>query len=461
MNRAREDLTAAAIQGTARRPPDPSDWGAPLGPIGQRLTGDPATRLLDAAAVATVLRRSGARASRIESVPLSGRETRAQAPPVAQRILGDALASGVPVLVEAVLTRIDQREELCAAAYVPALLRAATRGRTVPPLWLRVMGERGRWLANQNPEWEHLAGTQDPSAAVVAPDTQALPSPAAEGVLGAGRDGGDHEDEGFSVRAISRIRSWFREPLTDPAHAALELVIPDELSAQDVLDGIGRPFANRDGSGTPVDAERRPVQAIWVCNAVAAAPLSTWDDLGGPAVLQRIPPEIAPACWEGWALAVLRDSGGRMQANAGARATQWARSLADSVPVTAFADELTPLLAAEARSHLFEERLIRALRLRDAAGRQARTRLEGFLRFCPHPWPSMIMPDFLDALPAIAVVDQPLAWRLLGEVALHEPTTLLDDLAALQPLLGGVPAIRQAIALMSIRHQLDQEVPAP
>ncbi|MEO7070697.1 MAG: hypothetical protein ABI131_09430 [Nostocoides sp.] len=69
MTRAWDDLVAAAVQGTTRRPPDVSAWLSEFGEDAATVGGGPSAQLLVVAALATARRRAGALPGVVADLP--------------------------------------------------------------------------------------------------------------------------------------------------------------------------------------------------------------------------------------------------------------------------------------------------------------------------------------------------------------------------------------------------------
>jgi uncharacterized protein DUF5691 len=144
-----DQLVTAATVGVSRKPPP--------------LPGDPATALLDAAAVATVARRAGYQPPRDVAPPAAPAETEPTFSARAARALRatcgwragrfDVDSPLLPDLLGAA----------AGAGYVayplllPALLDAAVSRTALRGPVAAVLGARGRWLAGHRPDWRQVA----------------------------------------------------------------------------------------------------------------------------------------------------------------------------------------------------------------------------------------------------------------------------------------------------------------
>jgi hypothetical protein len=127
-----------------------------------------AVQLLRATAVAAVLERAGwrpatpAAAALAAALPLPAAESR-PAPQGEQllRLLGEVLQGNAPELLALALVSLDAAGQRLPYAL---LVDALHQGRQSVELrqWLTpVLGERGRWLAAQNPQWAYAHGVQE------------------------------------------------------------------------------------------------------------------------------------------------------------------------------------------------------------------------------------------------------------------------------------------------------------
>ncbi|MGD9644667.1 MAG: DUF5691 domain-containing protein [Pirellulales bacterium] len=157
-----DNLVSAALLGTRgsadRLPALPDELATVLSPAGR----DAETRLLDAAAAATLCSRAGAQAREgIARCAASPPDRWPECSPRAAAILAQAFAENLhPVLVEWL--------ELAAAArqrpphhLLPQLLEAAAARRALRPLASQVVDERGDWLMQFNPRWQFASPTAE------------------------------------------------------------------------------------------------------------------------------------------------------------------------------------------------------------------------------------------------------------------------------------------------------------
>lgn len=153
-----EQLVTSALMGSERRP---LEIAADAPELVQTLTSVNAHhRLLLSAAVMAVYRRAGYRpaAFTIPAEPSASADIRPTCTVRAGHRLNQLLArmpAYSPLLIEW-LTIIDAKGQRVHHPYLPALLdkvRLNRRNKLLSARTLAVIGERGRWLAAQNPQW--------------------------------------------------------------------------------------------------------------------------------------------------------------------------------------------------------------------------------------------------------------------------------------------------------------------
>ncbi|WP_163568411.1 DUF5691 domain-containing protein [Fodinicola feengrottensis] len=166
-----DDLVAAATVGTARRQVDLATLPAGIArPVRQLVDAhqpaDPAGTLLDAAAFLTAYRRAGqplAAPSTNRPQP-SPHDLRPTASSLVTAALVGVLGGGDSVLLQELATAITAAGQRVPEAQIPSLLdRAAGHGDLAKAL-LGAVGERGRWLAGQRPQWRKLRAYGDTAA---------------------------------------------------------------------------------------------------------------------------------------------------------------------------------------------------------------------------------------------------------------------------------------------------------
>ncbi len=452
------DVVAAALIGTDRRP-----------------TGseNPAADVLDRAAAWTPYLRAGIRAGSVEaSVAPAPPESVPPASPAAEARLTVLLDGGGPldsaardaVLLEWLRLAVEHHRRI-APAQVPALLDYGRTRVDVRPLIVRVGGARGRWLADQNPEWQYLSRVAGDSGRAPVENATADPASWTIGARGqrvdylralrrndpaAGRELLEREwasispderadllatlgiridlaDEALLERALDDRRREVRETA-----AALLRRLPDSAYAARAAERARRCVVvegTRIRVDPPVECDRamrrdgitpKPPSGIgerawWLEEIVARTPLSTW---GHPAGF------LAARLLDDWAGIVHRGLG---RAAAAQRDPEWAARVLDLISETgrdrSVAAALYPVLLPE----VLIGRATAALR----AG--ATAAWGPMLAACPAPWP--------DAL-SRAVFD--------GVTSLVNRTSLAGDLYQLTRLA----AVRMAPALAPAAREL-------
>lgn len=361
--KAWDDLVSTALLGTAKRGLPESTHPA-LRSL--PLADDPAGTLLDQAAVLAAFRRAGAQPRPDVAVgEPAPAETLPRVPNAATRRLAALLDDRVGLLTEWL--------GLCAEAgarvpeeHLPELLERARVNRALAERLAPVAGERGRWLAAQNPAWQHLL---EPEAPVV-PDVDvwetgrraarvdyltALRStePAAARELLASTwstedpddrvefvlalsDGLSPADEPFLEEALDDRRGQVREVaelllgrLPESAYSArmrerllscvafdgrfLEVTAPREVG----------PGMRRDGiSAKPRAGSGESTGDLWVRELVTRAPLSAWLELTGLTATEVVTLPVEPyddAVRSGWWQAAVRQAD-----------PEWAAALVDT-----------------------------------------------------------------------------------------------------------------------------------
>lgn len=150
------DLAAAATLGVAARDPGLDDLPEEVRPG----TGEVAERLLDAAAMLDAARRAAPVIARVTPPAPPAAETRPVIPPAADQVL-QRVADDRGLLLIA-LAAVARSGRVLPSVRVPDLLeRARTPRAGAPDAELAaalepVLGEGGRWLARQHPDWRRL-----------------------------------------------------------------------------------------------------------------------------------------------------------------------------------------------------------------------------------------------------------------------------------------------------------------
>jgi hypothetical protein len=339
-----DDLVTAATLGLSRKPFAVTELDGPAAAVAGVLDpADPATALLDAAALMTVARRAGFRPEPGVAVSpaslASPEETAPELSPRAERslrLLGGAqlapgFAAGDKELLADLLTAAGDAGYVASAPLLPDLLDAAVRTTALRPVVAAVLGVRGRWLAGHRADWQRVAEAgaaatvpsddpevwrtgskaerqaylaarreRDPDAGreLLAADWPRLPADERTALLAAlARDlsAGDEEfldavldDRASGVRVIAQRlltrlpRSRFTERATERATAVLRLERHGQRQSLAVTRPASPdPAAVRDG----IDG-RPPSPAIgagaWLLTQlIAAVPMAAWTDLFG------------------------------------------------------------------------------------------------------------------------------------------------------------------------------------
>lgn len=156
-------LTQAALLGTERHSISAPAEATPLGDLLRKLDYTQREQaLLSATALITAYERSGRQPARDtapvtascpeEQVPYAG--TPAQT--LLRRLLDGEQLQLLPEWLELAL----EAKALAAPELLPSVLITATSQSSLRQSILGVVGERGRWLAAQNPEWSWVGGSQ-------------------------------------------------------------------------------------------------------------------------------------------------------------------------------------------------------------------------------------------------------------------------------------------------------------
>lgn len=168
-----QDVVAAALVGTERRPAPP----LPGWPVAARAGAEPPVALLDAVTLGSTWRTAGVATTRGEVPDPAPDEVLPEAPARALQLLDVVLdqppggAALQDVLLEAWLVASAEHGYRLPHDALTRVL-AAVRGRThLRRLLVPVVGERGRWLAGLDPAHRWLSGE---AAAVAAEDDDAL-----------------------------------------------------------------------------------------------------------------------------------------------------------------------------------------------------------------------------------------------------------------------------------------------
>lgn len=159
-----DSLLPAAMIGTDRHP---GGWPSLPGPVGALLaqlpqtSEAPATALLRVAAVLSTCSQAGARGALWQAaLPAPAPQDRWQPlePGPVQEAARWALHEGAARLHHLVLFALAQAQRRLPTALLPQALELGRRSLALRGPLLPVLGECGRWLATQNPEWAYAAG---------------------------------------------------------------------------------------------------------------------------------------------------------------------------------------------------------------------------------------------------------------------------------------------------------------
>ncbi|MEV6973006.1 DUF5691 domain-containing protein [Kitasatospora sp. NPDC093806] len=183
-----ESLHTTALLGTDRRPLPAPDPAVPYDAAVDRT--DPATALLELAALATVRRRAGALPVPAGGPPAApaAEDPRPELPAAAARRLslllssrggGSAVLANLGELLPQWLATARDRGYRPPAATVPALLDAARARSELRPDAVALAGPLGRWLAERNPDWRFVqrAAPQPAPAPRPTPEPASAPAP--------------------------------------------------------------------------------------------------------------------------------------------------------------------------------------------------------------------------------------------------------------------------------------------
>ncbi|MCG6496499.1 DUF5691 domain-containing protein [Kitasatospora sp. A2-31] len=251
-----ESLHTTALLGTDRRPLPAADPAVPA--TGAVDRGDPATALLELAALETVRRRAGGlpRAATVPIDPPAPADGRPELPaPAARRLsllLGtrpggsSAVLANVAELLPQWLGTARARGFRPPAALVPSLLDAARARSELRPDAVVLAGPLGRWLAARNPDWRFvLRTTGDIPTPGEVPTTGDVPTtgevPTTGGASAPGTPAprpadGDHHlwHEGLFAERVTHLTALRR---TDPAAglALLQSTWPTERAEDRLL----------------------------------------------------------------------------------------------------------------------------------------------------------------------------------------------------------------------------------
>lgn len=175
-----DDVVTTGLIGTDRRPlPDelPSSWGAELD---QAI--DPAHAVLSLAARHRAVARAGARLPSCPPGPAAPPNREPEASRAAHEILIRLLSPPQIDLLNLWLNAAADHGQRASAAYWTPLATVAARTAELDrPLLARVLGDRGVWFIEQNPQWARLAKGLRPDTKE-SPTEEAVSPPNVSGV---------------------------------------------------------------------------------------------------------------------------------------------------------------------------------------------------------------------------------------------------------------------------------------
>jgi hypothetical protein len=152
-----DELVSTALVGTERRPvPEATVAGVGVA------AGDPATVLLDRAALLAVQRRAGWAARRAEPLPAAPDEPTPPASLAVARRLGRLLAGEHPEVLPEWFEAAAARGIRVPGDLLPDMLALGRRERALRPAVGAIAGRRGHWLARLNPDWAYLLAQGGP-----------------------------------------------------------------------------------------------------------------------------------------------------------------------------------------------------------------------------------------------------------------------------------------------------------
>ncbi|GAA2727138.1 DUF5691 domain-containing protein [Actinocorallia aurantiaca] len=495
-----EEHVTAALLGTQRKAA-PKLEEVPLA------EEDAAARLLDQAGLLAVQRRAGRRPGKAEAVAPAPAETLPVVPSAAGRRLERLLGGDRARLLPEWLGEAAAHGYRVPARSLPDLLDKGRGDRSIRPFIARTAGQRGAWLALQNPDWAYLlteseasveavadweGGTRaqrvayltalrlnDPAAArekllerwsgEAAPDRAAFLATFEHGLSEADEEFLERslDDRGKDVRQhaadlLARLpRSAYARRMAERAHRLLRLEkrtvrarrrhclvvdLPGEHDDAMARDGI--PF-HPPGSFSP-SAARIGVRAAWLREILARTPLDSWTGAFGltPGEVVALPVagDLARDVHLGWSRAALRQG-----------AAGWARSLVGHGAVVEEAEALADLLEVLPE----DERDAAAAGLIRAAEDHAH--LLRLLARLPSPWTGPMAEAVLSMLES--VMKDPDSTRFVAQLCRLADERLTSEAAprlqALAERHGKWPLVELAETLRFRRDMLQELAPPP
>ncbi|MFC4125444.1 DUF5691 domain-containing protein [Nocardia rhizosphaerae] len=437
------ELVSVALLGTARRSADSAEVAAAVTSALPTRVGEPAVRLLEAAAMQDLYLRGGLLPGTAPRPEPAADDPRRLLPRRAAARLHRLLAEKSAFLPEWFAAAAPFDFRLPDALCVQALGAASDAALRVP--LLRLAGRRGRWLAARNPAWTSLLDSfpVDPGAAIPGVDDteisgaqdiwlfgapgerkdwfaalRAADPAAAQAVLSAAwakesgplkaellalLERGLHPgDEELLERALDDRRGDVRRTaagllarLPGSAYSkrmatlvaawvrvggdGFEITVPTDVGAAARRDGV------TDGTEQPrMRWDTTDSTVLTLHQVIAATPLSTWAPLTGgsatSALTTTLPPRYAKAVVDGWVDAALAQ-----------RDTDWARAL--------FANASPTEQAVLRRRELFGllDPADRVEHVLDLDAHQL-TELHAILPGLGHPWPTPVADHVLRLL---------------------------------------------------------------
>jgi hypothetical protein len=145
----RSELVTAALLGTDRRAPSV---------VGEPGEHEPATLLLDQAARSAIALRAGVVLPRVPPAPSGPLDELIMAPVAAQSIMSRLLVRPLIELINLWLASAAARGLRLSPPLWSAVILLAARSPGLDRVLLaRVLGPRGLWFCEQNPQWQRLA----------------------------------------------------------------------------------------------------------------------------------------------------------------------------------------------------------------------------------------------------------------------------------------------------------------
>jgi hypothetical protein len=506
-----DDLVAAALLGTERRPPALA--GVHTGARLERMLAglnalgwDPGRALLAAAGAITVYRRVG-RMPASDAAAMPSPCAIDETPACSRRAAGHLarmLSGEHSEVLPEWLTALAASGRRVADECLVSLLARGRTSRELRPLIAPVLGQRGQWLAARNPEWAFARGdtveeadwqtgtradrlvllrelrsdapdrgrllvestwAEDPpeDRAAFLEAFEAGLSVADESLLEAALDDRRKEvrrtaalllarlsGSGLTARASARLSAAVK--LSGGRKPAFEVVLPDACDKAMVRDAIEpKPAAAAKDMGE---------RAWWLYQMIGSLPPSTWC-----ASFARGPDELLLAAkesewhhvlWKGWALAASRH-----------RDSTWAEALLRSL---ASAPELTQesfRSLAEAATAEGREAIVIELLRKDSGLLADGHPAVPLLHACRHPWSPAFARVVLERIRRTLAADSTTsAWhlaQLMPQLGRSIPPALAAEAAGAWPTEGKTWAywsnpVNAFVSLLQFRHEMLTEL---